>query len=176
MQDAWNKALRNTGIIRSRVQALRTFHDTHVPYVFLAESTINIGDTVIRKGEVVVKKPALILPPNIPQFEGFDFNEDYVGQENDFLNFLLVRGVAMPSLKYDNHTHSLNIFEGKLSEAIKYYQDLLQQHENVNTGLVTGPEDCWQFSILIFIYSQVVKNVPNDMKRILDEYRKKDEK
>ena len=94
---AWNRALHNTEIIRTRVQGLMTFQSTHVPYILLCESSVNLGDTVVRQGEVMVEKPALILPPHIPQFKGFDFETDYEGTPNDIVNFLFVRGVMLPS-------------------------------------------------------------------------------
>lgn len=169
----WDKALRNTDIIRSRVQALMTFADTKVPYLFLAESTVNMGDTVVRKGEILVQKPSIILPPNIPQFQGFDFKDETPFEEAAITNFLLVRGIALPSLKYSNLTHSLDMYEGKLNAAITHYLEQLQAKEDVHTGLLTGPEDCWQFSVLIFICSQVAKNADTDIKKLLDEYKKK---
>lgn len=170
--EAWEKALRSTQIIRSRVQALLTFQDTRVPYVFLSESTINLGDTVVRKGEVLVERPALILPPNFPQFSGFEFEKD-LRSDDKFINFLMVRGITLPSLRYNNRTQGLDVYEGKLSSAIKHYEDLLQQKEDVATGLIAGPEDCWQFSLLIFSCMQVAKNAGTDLRRLLDEYKKK---
>jgi len=169
--DSWEKALKETEIIRSRVRALLTFADTQVPYVLLSESTVNEGDTVVRKGSVLVQKPSIILPPNVPQFEGFEFEQD--SSREDVTRFLLLRGVMMPSLRYNNKTNSLDIHEGKLSEAITYYSDLLQGQEDVHTGLIIGPEDCWQFSLLIFICSQVARNADNDIKKLLEEYKKK---
>ena len=73
IQELWERALKNTEIIRPRVQELHTFSSTQLPYVFLSESSINAGDTVVRKGEVLVEKPSLILPADSPQFEGFSF-------------------------------------------------------------------------------------------------------
>jgi hypothetical protein len=172
----WTKALRHTEIIRTRIQALSMSGDTQVPYYLLSESSINIGDTVVRKGEVLVQKPSLFIPPNNPQFEGFEFENDNGSQpfhENSFINFLIVRGVSIPSLRYDNRTSSLDIYEGKLSKAIKYHEKLLQQQENVHAGLLVGPEDCWQFSILIFICSQIIRNADQDIRRLLNEYHKK---
>lgn len=174
----WTKALKHTEIIRSRIQALSMSGDTQVPYLLLSESSINVGDTVVRKGEVLVQKPSLFIPPNNPKFEGFEFEDkDGVGafDENSFINFLIVRGVSIPSLRYDNQTSSLDIYEGKLSQAVKHHEKLMQQQENVKSGLLVGPEDCWQFSILIFICSQVMRNADQDIRRLLDEYhRKKD--
>ncbi len=173
IHETWEKALKNTEIVRTRVQALMTFADTHVPYILLSESSLNVGDTVVRKGEVVVAKPALILPPNIPQFEGFELEDNFPSSQKEFLNFLYVRGVTLPSLKYQNKTYSLDVFEGKLSDAKKYYHELLQRKEDVGSGLILCPEDCWPFSLLIFICSQIAKNAQGDIQRILDDYQKK---
>ena len=84
-----------------------------------------------------------------------------------------MRGISFPSLKYDNRTQSLDIHEGKLSQAIKNFQEDLQRKEDVHTGLVVGPEDCWQFSLLIFICTQVAKNADQDIRHLLDEYKKR---
>ncbi len=172
IQKTWNKAVKNTEIIRHRVSMLLTFEETVVPYIFLAESKINRGDTVVRKGEIVVEKPSLILPPNIPQFEGFELEGEETFNDDALMNLMLVRGISIPSMKYNNKTVALDIYEGKLKKAVEYYLEQLQQEENVRTGLIAGPEDCWQFSVLIFICSQVVKNAQMDIKKILDHHRR----
>ena len=172
INSAWQKALQNTEIIRTRVRALLTTMDTRVPYILLSESSINDGDTVVRKGEVMVEKPSIIIPPLSPQFEGFEFEKNDFN-EDSLINFLIVRGISFPSLKYDNRTQSLDIHEGKLSQAIKNFQEDLQRKEDVHTGLVVGPEDCWQFSLLIFICTQVAKNADQDIRHLLDEYKKR---
>ena len=169
---AWEKALRNTEIIRSRIQGLMTFQDTRVPYILLSESSVNIGDTVVRRGDVVLERPSLILPPNTPQFQGFEIGKDFGDQEDQFLNFLLVRGIVLPSLKYNNRAASLDIFEGRLSAAIKHHEESLQRAEDLATGLIAGPEDCWQMSLLIFSCAQAAKNASTDIKKLLDEYKK----
>ncbi|MBI4711459.1 MAG: hypothetical protein HY767_03240, partial [Candidatus Omnitrophica bacterium] len=92
IHDYWEKALKSTEIIRPRVQPLQTFEATQIPYVFLAESAVNQGDTVVRKGEVTVDKPSIILPPNLPQFEGFEFDKEFSGVEDYLTTFLFVRG------------------------------------------------------------------------------------
>lgn len=170
LENYWKKALSETEVIRSRVQSLSSFEATKVPYIFLAESSINIGDTVVRKGELLVERPSLIVPPNNPQFNGFDFQETTGVDSDSFINFLLIRGVSLPSLKYDNQVSSLDVYEGSLSEAIKHYENDLQRTENVSTGLIKGPEDVWQFSLLIFIGSQIIKNAEMDFKSLLRKF------
>jgi hypothetical protein len=174
IQDAWEKALKKTKIIRPRAQELQTFSDTPLPYIFLAEALVNKGDTIVRQGEVLVEKPALILPYNLPHFEGFDFEKEFEIGPDMVTNFFIVRGVIFPSMKYNNKTQSLNIYEGHIEKAITHYSELLQRKEDVHSGLVVGPEDCWQFSVLIFICGQIVRSADTDLKKLLERFRKKD--
>ncbi len=173
IQDAWEKALKNTEIIRPRVQPLYTFEATHLPYIFLAESKINAGDTLVRKGEVRVEKPSIVLPSNLPQFEGFDFEEEMKLNEDFLMSFFLVRGISFPSMKYNHKTSSLDIVEGSLSRAVQNQLTELQKNEDVHTGLITGSEDVWQFSALIFICGQVARSADGDIRKLLDDMRRR---
>jgi hypothetical protein len=174
VHEAWSRALKETEVVRSRVSALQTFQATQVPYILLSESSINLGDTVVRRGEVTVDRPSLILPPNIPQFEGFEFDAGQSYDEQSMINFLLIRGVQLPSMKYDNKTQQLNVFEGNMDRAVKHYLKELQQKENVSCGLLVGPEDVWQFSLLIFICSQIARNTEVDIRRLIEDYKKRE--
>ncbi len=78
----------------------------------------------------------------------------------------------MPSLKYQNKTFSLGIYDGDLSRAIDHFSDELQRVEDVQAGLLAGPEDCWQFSVLIFICSQIARNADTDIRRLMEKYKK----
>jgi hypothetical protein len=170
--EAWEKALKETQIIRTRVTSLPTYDDAHVPYVFLSPSSVDRQDTVIRRGKVLVQRPALMLPPNIPQLDGFDFQKDEGETDRSILSFLLVRGITVPSLKYNNQTASLDIFEGDLQKAVTYFTDQMEREEDVATGLLLGHEEVWQFSVLIFICSQIARNTEVDLKRLMDDYRR----
>ncbi|MCA9394828.1 MAG: hypothetical protein KC900_11530 [Candidatus Omnitrophica bacterium] len=171
LEKAWNAALKETEIIRARVAALPTATATSVPYVLLAESSINVGDTVVRTGEVKVDKPSLILPPNNPQFEGFEFDQLNAFNQNAMVNFLLIRGVSIPSFRYDNRTQSISVFEGDLSKAAKHFQNELSRQENVSTGLIKGSEEYWPFSVLIFTCTQVARNADIDIRKLLERFK-----
>lgn len=173
IQEKWEKALEKTEIIRPRIQELFTFSHTDLPYIFLSESSVNMGDTAIRKGSILVEKPSLILPLGLPHFEGFEFEKEPSVSDDMVADFLLVRGVKFPSLRYNNKTYSLDLFEGKLSKAIEQHRDKLQLEEDVLTGLIIGPEDCWQFSLIIFVCTQVMKSADGDIKRLLEEFKRK---
>jgi hypothetical protein len=173
IMDMWEKALKNTEIIRSRCQPLLTFETTRLPYIFLAESSVNVGDSVVRKGKVLVERPSIVLPENLPFFEGFDFEKELDISEDTVTNFFLIRGIRFPSYKYNNHTSSLDVREGSLRNAIDYYLNQLQKREDVQTGLVVGPEECWQFSVIIFICTMVERSADRDLERLLEEFRRK---
>jgi len=171
--ELWEKALKKTEILRFRMHPLHAYETTEIPYIFLAESAVNPGDSVIRKGSVFVDKPSIVMPENLPHFEGFEFDEDLDVSDNSVINFFLVRGVKFPSFRYNNKTQSLDIYEGKLKSAISSYKDKLQRQEEVHTGLIIGPEDCWQFSVLIYVCATIARSADSDIKRLLDDFHKK---
>ena len=169
MMDKWEKALKKTEIIRPRVKPLLTFATTEMPYIFLAESAVNAGDTVVRKGKVYAEKPAIILPEDLPFFEGFNFEEEFGAPESMVTNFLFVRGVRFPSYKYNNKVDSLDLLEGSLKKTEDIFRGRLQKKEDVHTGLIMGPEDVWQFSVLIYIGNMVARSADKDIRNMLDE-------
>lgn len=173
LYDAWDKSLKTTEIVRPRVRGLSSTSATRLPYIFLAESSINNGDSVVRKGEIEVGKPAIILPSNLPQITGFDFDAEPEINPDAIMNFLLVRGIQIPSMKYNNLTSSVDVFEGKLSDAIKSNLKNLQRTEDTETTLLTGGESLWQFALLIFIGLQASRAAQSDFKHLLDEWRRK---
>ncbi|MEA1965329.1 MAG: hypothetical protein U9O41_09465 [Candidatus Aerophobetes bacterium] len=173
LYEKWEKATKETRILRFRLPNLLSFEATTLPYMSLAESSINTGDTVVRKGEVVVQKPLIILPSNLPQFEGFEFEDDYQLNSDEIRRFLLMRGVSFPSLKYRNETYNVDVYEGCLKKAIEYFSLQMEKREDVHSGLIAGPEDCWKLSILIYVIALTSRSAPEDVRKILDNLRKK---
>jgi len=173
IEEKWERALEKTEILHSRLRGLLTFEATDLPYVFLGESVVNVGDTIVRKGKIVVDKPLLVLPPHYPQFEGFDFEENLKSNGDKIRTFLLLRGLSFHSLKYTNEISSLEIQEGSLEKASKKIKLDLECKEDVHTGLILGPEDCWQFSIMIYTGSLMSKSAPEDIKKILEKFKNK---
>lgn len=173
IEEVWNRALQETEILRSRVTGLLSFEQTTLAYLFLAKSSVNIGDTVVRRGDIVVHKPLIFLPKYHPLFDGFDFKKDYGVDDDSVTIFLLMRGVQFPSLKYSHQSHTLDIFEGPLEEAVKQFKDQLERKEDIHTGLVAGPEDTWQFSLLMYVASLIEKSAPEDVETFLEQLRRK---
>ena len=173
IQELWDNARKRTEILRMRMQELSAVDVTNVPYLFLAESSVNPGDTVVRRGHVLVERPSIVLPGFSPQFEGFAFDQDLHVSEETVATFLLVRGIHFPSLKYRHETSSLDLFEGNLQKAITHFQDQLKRAEDIKTGLVIGLEEAWQFSILLLVGMLVIRSAEGDLRRFLEEWRKR---
>ena len=166
LREAWEKASNLTEIIRWRKSSLATFGNTVLNYAFLGESTVNAGDTVQRKGKVLVHKPLILLPGNIPQFEGFDFVEELGIDPSELARFLLIRGISFPSLKFHNETDSLDVIEKPMDNAIDAVLDHLDSQNNHDTGVLVGPEDCWQLSVLFYAGELMSRSAPGDVHRL----------
>ncbi len=171
IEQMWEKAQAKTEIIRGRIRALPSFVTTRVQYIFLAESAVNIGSTVVRNGKVIIEKPLILLPEDLPQFEGFDFEEDLDIEQASMQMFFLMRGIRFPSLKYNNRVETLDLEDASLSKTIKKYKRELEQKENVNTALIIGPEDCWQLSIILYMASLISRCIKGDIMNIIGKIK-----
>ncbi len=175
IQQLWDKARRETELIRLRLAALSSVQTTAVPYIFLAESSLHQGDTVIRRGSVLIERPAIVLPSFSPQFEGFEFELEAQPRVSgdSMATFLLLRGIQFPSLRYRHELSTLDVMESSLRQAVEQWNGQLTRAEDIHTGLVVGPEDAWQFSLLLLIGALVVRSAEGDLRRILDDWRQR---
>jgi hypothetical protein len=175
IEERWKRALEKTEIFRARFELLYSHKVTELPYIFLSESLVNVGNTVVRKGKVSVAEPLIIPPPNYPLFEGFEFKEKYNIEPDTLRSFLLMRGVSFPSLKYRNEMYTLDLYEDTLKNAIEHFKEELQRAEDITTGLIVGEDDAWQFSILIYVALLVTKSASQDIKRFLERFKRRDQ-
>ncbi len=173
IEQLWEKAQEKTEVIRGRAKGLSTFASTAVPYMFLAESVVNEGHTIVRKGKIIIEKPMILLPEDLPQFEGFDFEQDLEIEQGAMQMFLLMRGIRFPSLKYNNTVEKLELEELSLAKGVEKYKKELEREENVNTALILGPEDCWQLSILLYMASLVGRCARNDIMNLMEKFRER---
>jgi hypothetical protein len=171
LEEKWNEALAQTEFVRLKISYLSTFDTTPIPYIFLAKSTVNLGDTVVRQGKILVQKPAIILPEDMPQFEGFEFEKEYQVNADMVRMFLFVRGISFPSLKYEHEISKLDIYEGSLEKAKAYFKQELERTEDAQTGLIIGSEDTWQFSLLIYVGLLIGKSLPSDLRRLWEKFK-----
>ncbi|MCX7957273.1 MAG: hypothetical protein N2643_05245 [Endomicrobia bacterium] len=164
----WQQAINETRIVRSRYKKLETFKKTIVPYVLISQSLVNKGETVVRRGKVEVSPALIHLPYTGFEFKGFNFEETTHYNEETIKSFLLVRGINLPPLKYNNEQVKLEVVNKSLKEAINHYQKIFQRIEDIDTGLIVSIPDIWQFSLLLYIIHLVKKSADNDLKNYVD--------
>jgi hypothetical protein len=171
-EQKWQKAVKNTEIERSYLGHLNSSSTTTLSYIMLSESTLDSSDTVIRKGKVDITRPIIYLPDNNPMFEGFELSSRDIS-DSSILNFLLLRGINFPSLKYQNSVYSLDIDSSSLSDVVKKSKRELQMSEDVKAGLIVGPDDCWQYSLIVYVAALASKSASNDIKKYLDDLKER---
>ena len=173
LDEKWEKTLEETKVIKFYRHLLSNTEATTLPYIFLGESLVNNGDTVVRKGKVLVDHPFLILPQNIPQFSGFEFEKNMETNESALPFFFMVRGISFPSLKYKHEFSTIEVLEKHPQDAIEYYKNEIEREEDLETGLVFGPADCWQLSVLIYVGLLAQNSAPDSLEKYLEELRRK---
>lgn len=164
----WEEAVKKTKIIRSRYTKLETFKKTVVPYVLVNKSLVNKSSTVVREGKVEVSPAIIHLPYSKFELQNFKFKETTNYSDEIVKSFLLIRGVQLPSMKYSNTEVKLEVVDKPLDEVIKEWQELFQRKEDIETGLIISIPDIWQFSLIIYLASLVVKSADSDIKNFLD--------
>lgn len=171
LEEKWQKTLEETQIVRFYRYRLSNSEATTLPYIFLGASDINIGDTVVRKGKIVVDRPLILLPKNMPQFLGFDLDEDLQVDQDALRFFFMVRGIHFPSLKYKHEFSTIDVIEGSSKDNIVPFKSELEIKEDLSTGLIVGSADYWQLSILLYVTLVIGKSTPSDLGKFLDDMR-----
>lgn len=173
LEELWNESLKKTEIVRLPVKRLLTFGATQFDYIFLAPSLVNQGDTVVRKGNFVIDRPAIVLPRNSASFEGFDDKEHPGLTDEGLASFFYVRGISFPSLKYKNESYELDLFEGSLAQAEKNFLSHVRMREDIATAIMIGADTSWQFSAILTACQMIDAHIDDDLKAILNKIKKK---
>jgi len=157
-------ARQQTQILRTRKSDLFTFGTTSLPYVFLAESLINEGDTIIRRGEVKTAKPSLIMGEDLPTFEGFSDEES----DHKQMSFVFGRGFQFPSLNFQNNDMQLEVVSKELKAVSDEVQNEFDKTHDSRTAVISGPEESWAFSLLIYAGEMTKRSAPGNIKDMFE--------
>ncbi|MCS7185097.1 MAG: hypothetical protein NZ870_04155 [bacterium] len=165
--EMFDEALKNTKILRMRLKSLEQKKSTVCPYTIIMPSRVDSNDALVKKGNVIIEKPIIILPENLAEFIGFEFEK--MGIRNDILNtVLLMRGIRLPSMRYKNLQYKIDVVNKNYLQYANEIAEKLKLREDTEEGVITTKTpDSWQFSLLIYTASLFIKNLPNDIKNIL---------
>lgn len=164
-EDKLHRAIEETNIIRARRNNLFTFGTTVLPYIFTAESSINKGDTLVRKGSISTDKPSIIMPEQgASSFEGFESTrEDERG-----LNLLFGRAFQVPAMSYKNAHSSLDIVAKPLSQVTDDIFEDMEKSGDSRSALLSGPEDLWHISLLLYAAEMTHRSAGANIREMLE--------
>ena len=162
--ERWARAFDQTRLHRTRKHDLYTFGATRLPYIFLAESSINTGDTIVRRGEISTDKPAILLGnAEGPRFEGF---QDGDGDQRDQL--LFARAFRFPGLNVQNQSMHMDIVARDMSALCDELMAELELKRDSRTAVIEGPEDLWGLSLIFYAAKMTSRSAPSNMRDFME--------
>ena len=163
-EEKYRYALEHSKIHRYRQSNLFTFGTTRLPYVLAARSSINSGESIIRRGEIVTEKPSIMLQNNEPSFSGFSDNDGDAQQ----LSVLFGRRFHLPAMRYRNDNASMDLSTKNVTQVINESLEALDRENNLRTAVISGPEDCWQFSLIIYAGEMMQRSAPGNIREMIE--------
>ena len=156
------RAWKATEILRHSQQLLFTFGDTELPYTVVSESQMSAGDTVVRRGEVMVKKPLILAPPwrRDAAFEGFT-SEGEAGAQ-----LLIHRLAYIPPYRYRNRAQSLSVTSGGLGETAERIRKQLDDGEDTAMAVIRGDAELWEVSVMRYCIEQMIQSTPHNIQEL----------
>ncbi len=162
---------KSTEVIREYKPVLYTFGDMRLPYIFAGEHEKLSDRAVVYKGEIVIRKPQIILPgaKNGPEFKaGFE-----MGDEIPEMAVLMIRSMGLPYSEVSNQVITQKKIEyGKLSDVLERFEVELRQHDDDQTGLIKGLAEGVQVSLMRYSIGLMVKSAEPNVKQFMEHLRR----
>ncbi len=162
----FSRALRETEIHRERRYRLLTVGTTELPYVLLNRSIVNEGDTVVRRGVLRIEEPSIMLLGRAHQFRGFD---DTDGDPEAAL-IAIGRLAHFPPARYTNQDMQMSVMEGSVNSVMRQMTETLDQREDEVTGVLSGPVELWQMSLLVYAGRIVRQSATGDVRELMRRF------
>lgn len=160
-QEKFEQIWKQTKILRPVDRKLFTFGDTHLPYILVADSVVNRGDTVVREGEVVVKRPLIYAPRSgFPTFEGFSEKGERAA------GMIIQRMMYIPPYEYKNSQHSLSVTPEPLNGVVVRLNEKLDRKEDNLTVIIKTMADMWEVSVMCFAAERMIESIPSNLKEL----------
>lgn len=163
-EQRWSRAQVDTKIHRTRKHDLYTFGSTALPYYFIAKSSINAGDSIVRRGEVKTEKPTLFFGGNSGgHFDGFSDQDE----EQSSNALLFSRAFRFPNLNVANQGMSMEVISRENHDLCDEIMRDLDQQRDSRTAVIEGPEDLWALSLLLYASQMTQRSAAGNVKDIL---------
>lgn len=164
--EAIEQARAGTEFIRSRKNILFTFGPTKLPYICVCER--GDGGVLLREGEVTADRPAIAIPGERWNFEGFSM--DGVG-EDGMVPVLIARGIHIPPLNYTNTAGGSRTVYAEIRQVLDEEQERLERSHDIRTGLFAAPDEVWKISVLLYVAAQIARSAPANVAEHMERLR-----
>ena len=151
----FKKIMRQSQVLRMPKSNISTFDKTCFKYCYLSRYQKHKNKTCVRKGNIMVHKPLIMLPEYFHHMvNGFDQEE-----ASDFADKILgspKKGIRTLGYRF-KHTCEHTSIQLRPIEAIamKMFMDMKDQPERI---IVTGHEDFWEICLLKFLFKIVERS------------------
>lgn len=158
-EDIWYAA-RSTRIVYMPPKLLETFGESSVHYLVVSENMDRPGALTLRSGLVTAERPRIVTPTYFRQKAVENFNAD----AQKYFDEVLSREVNARFLEYGLHFGKQEFQEESVQgdarevaeQAAADAQDDLEKLQ----GVLIGPDDAWEVSLMHFITQLVQRSLP----------------
>ncbi len=163
-----SRAIQLTRVVRPPKQHLATFGITNLRYYVVTEPSYTDlvpggEEAVIREGQVVSQRPAIVTPTYMLNMEGFG------DDARNYLERLMRRfGPNSPGLlyQYRNEPGSMDIVGGQVSAVAQRIADDLDKRGQDLAAVILGIDDLWDVSLFKFIYDHTAASLASNVGEI----------
>jgi hypothetical protein len=171
-REKFEECWRATEVVREYQRMLFTFGDMELPYVLIAEHGRFKDRTVVRKGVMLLQKPHILLPPS---YSGLQFQEGFehanaIPPEAVFL----LRAMQLPYSQISNRPIAKEQMEyGSLQSVLDRFDREMESGEDMETGLIKGPVDGADISLMRYSLGLAIKSTPGNVKEFFEHLRRR---
>ena len=153
-QGDWQRAINKTWIVRFPKQHLATFGNTNIAYYVVTEPIYQDvvpgkREGVVRTGQVVAEKPAVVTPFYAMSLDGFS-DEAY----EYFDRITRKHGPNAPGIlyQYRNEPEGMDFLSGEPDEIAHRISDDLDTRDQRLAVVMVSVDEYWDVALLKFIY------------------------
>ncbi len=143
--------------------SLFTFGESVLPYFLVCGASEAGGTVSITRGDVRIKRPAIITPDSDrPEFRNFFEEHD----DSGMIDFLLARSVGFSNLKIENSSGPKRIVSDSIEEAVAKLNRQLDDEEEDQVAILTAPAELAGVALLRYAAERVWESGPDNVQEL----------
>ena len=150
-------ALEHTELIRAPRRELDTFGSSVIDYYVVTELVGNLS--IVRDGKVIAERPKIVTPVYLVNVEGFSKQArryiSMMARERPYESGIFYR--------YKNQPKGMNVVSEPVRQVVNKLNSQIEEEHNPLSTIISGVEELWDVSLLMFIYELTTKSVRTNM-------------